>query len=420
MSGEFEAAGAMATAGLVAGAIEGREARQAGEGACRNCSAPLSGNYCGNCGQAAHPHRTMAHVFEEFLHGVIHFDTKAWRTLPMVMFRPGTLTRNYVYGKRARYISPLALFLFTVFLMFFAFSFIQTPAALSGTAEEQRAEAVAELEQAQAELADAQEELAQARAAPAPTDGTPANLEVRLAEQAVRLAQDEVDRRRGWVEQIDQTITRRAAESARASGAPEAAPTADGEEVASEEEAAGDQVIAVDMEGNSGWAPGETWQDGLRRAAARDDFVVVQGWDSLNERIRKKFENPDLALYKIQQAAYKFSFLLVPISLPFVALLFLWRRGLTLYDHAVYTLYGLAFASILFVTIVFASMSSFTDWIVGWLIMLGIPVHTYFHLKGAYQLGWWSALWRTFFMLIFATISLTFFLIAIVVLGLAN
>ena len=119
MSGELEAAGALATAGLAAGAIEGRGPHGGDHGGtCINCGAEITGPFCAQCGQASHPHRSLTHVVEEFLHGVLHFDTKAWRTLPMVIFRPGTLTRNYVYGKRARYISPLALFLFTIFFMF--------------------------------------------------------------------------------------------------------------------------------------------------------------------------------------------------------------------------------------------------------------------------------------------------------------
>ena len=124
MGGELEAAGALTTAGLAAGAIEGRGATQAGEGACLNCGAALAGRYCAQCGQAAHAHRTLSHMFEEVLHGLFHLDTKAWRTLPLLVARPGTLTRNYIYGKRARYISPLALFLFTIFLMFFVFAFV--------------------------------------------------------------------------------------------------------------------------------------------------------------------------------------------------------------------------------------------------------------------------------------------------------
>jgi hypothetical protein len=49
---------------------------------------------------------------------VFHFEGKIFRTLPMLVFRPGALTRRYIAGERARFVSPLALFLFTVFAMF--------------------------------------------------------------------------------------------------------------------------------------------------------------------------------------------------------------------------------------------------------------------------------------------------------------
>ncbi len=125
MGAELEAAGAAVAAGLVASAIDGNEAR-AGESQakCPNCGAELVGQYCHGCGQPAHIHRSLGHLFEEALHGLVHFDAKAWRTLPRLAFRPGTLTRDYIEGKRARYISPLALFLFTIFLMFFVFAMI--------------------------------------------------------------------------------------------------------------------------------------------------------------------------------------------------------------------------------------------------------------------------------------------------------
>jgi len=92
MSSEFEAAGAAATAGLVAGAIEGVAATEDAHGACANCGAPVSGRYCAQCGQAAHVHRTLLHLVEEAMHGVLHLDSKIWRTLPMLAFRPGTIT----------------------------------------------------------------------------------------------------------------------------------------------------------------------------------------------------------------------------------------------------------------------------------------------------------------------------------------
>src|SRR5882757_4805582 len=132
MSNEIEAAGALVTAGLAAHEIETansgtglpqKDAAHAQDhGTCRNCGAALSGAYCHACGQAAHIHRSLLHLAEEVLHGVLHFDAKGWRTLPLLLFRPGLLTRRYIDGQRMRYVSPLALFLFTVFLMFFVFS----------------------------------------------------------------------------------------------------------------------------------------------------------------------------------------------------------------------------------------------------------------------------------------------------------
>lgn len=125
MVGEIEAFGELTTAGLVASVIDGSTGK-VGEAqeSCANCDTPLRGRFCANCGQSAHIHRTVSHLLEEFTHGLLHVDTKAWRTLPKLVFQPGALTRDYVHGKRARYIAPLAMFLFTVFLMFFVFGFI--------------------------------------------------------------------------------------------------------------------------------------------------------------------------------------------------------------------------------------------------------------------------------------------------------
>ena len=66
----------------------------------------------------------------DILHGVFHFEGKVWRTLPELFFHPGRLTRRYVDGERAKFVSPMALFLFVVFLMFAVFSF--TGGALVG------------------------------------------------------------------------------------------------------------------------------------------------------------------------------------------------------------------------------------------------------------------------------------------------
>jgi hypothetical protein len=120
-----EAIGDIMTGGLTARAVEPRAGEVPGhshETHCLNCAAPLQGQYCHKCGQESHVHRTLGAFGHDLLHGVLHLEGKTWRTLPMLAWRPGELTRRYIAGERARFVSPLALFLFTVFLMFAVFN----------------------------------------------------------------------------------------------------------------------------------------------------------------------------------------------------------------------------------------------------------------------------------------------------------
>lgn len=419
MSGEIEAAGALATAGVIGANIEGREGGPPGEGDCANCGAKLTGPFCAACGQHAYPRRKLIHVIGELAHGIFYLETKTWRTLPMVLFRPGTLTRNYVYGKRARYLSPLTMFLFAIFIMFFAFTTIDPPQNMRDDVQVTQAD----LDDARRELAEAQADLQRAHTSPDPDE--PAGLEVQLAEGAVNIAQGQVDRlerqlaaERARAEQA----AREAAESpVQVTVGPDApVATAPAETPATTDEVAPPGATTTQTPDGGTETRYETWQDGVREIGASDDFVVFGGAnEDLNQRVRRKFANPDLALYQIQDAASKFSFLLAPLSLPFIALLFIWKRGVTLYDHMAYALYALAFAALLFSSVVLLGKIPFISWAASWLL-LALPVHMWFHLKGAYALGWWSATWRTFFMLNFAWIVASVFLVVVVVLGLAG
>ena len=119
--GNLESLGDAVTGGVIGRAVEpgaGEADGHTHEVQCLNCGAELTGAYCSQCGQKAHVHRSLKGFFHDLLHGVLHFEGKIWRTLPLLAWRPGELTRDYIDGKRARFISPIALFLFCVFLMF--------------------------------------------------------------------------------------------------------------------------------------------------------------------------------------------------------------------------------------------------------------------------------------------------------------
>ncbi|WP_122465566.1 DUF3667 domain-containing protein [Brevundimonas lutea] len=333
---EIEGAGAAVTAGLAAGALErpAGAAGEAGHGLCSDCGHAVEGNFCSNCGQPTHVHRSLLHLVEELLHGVMHFDGRVWRTLPLLVLNPGRLTREWVHGKRARYVSPLAIFLFTIFLMFFGLSFAPPVTLNQGVSAEVAAD-----------------------------------------------------------------VEREFIAGMKSAG-----------------EAEGAAAVAVGPR-KDGLQP-DSWQaqlmDQMRASDTSGHFEKTVGY-----KMMKKLGNPDLAIYKLQQTLYKFAFLLVPLSVPFVALLFLWRRGWTLYDHGVFVLYSLTFMAML-------SMAVFILWrINGWLggtAMMAswfiAPAHMFAQLKGAYSLSVFSALWRTVFLLVFCSIVLGLFITAILLLGL--
>jgi hypothetical protein len=127
MSDIPEAVGAAVEGAAVARAVEPGHGEKAGgkghfhEKNCLNCGEPIDGLYCKHCGQHAHLHRTMGAFFHDLMHAVLHLDGKLWHTLPLLAFRPGRLTRRYIDGERAKFVSPMALFLFSVFLIFGTF-----------------------------------------------------------------------------------------------------------------------------------------------------------------------------------------------------------------------------------------------------------------------------------------------------------
>ncbi|MGI4720477.1 MAG: DUF3667 domain-containing protein [Janthinobacterium lividum] len=89
-------------------------------GFCKNCDAATSGNYCHQCGQATHLHVPSAREFlHEFIAHYVALEGKLWRSLKLLLFKPGFLSREYIEGRRVRYIEPLRLYL-TFSIIFFA------------------------------------------------------------------------------------------------------------------------------------------------------------------------------------------------------------------------------------------------------------------------------------------------------------
>ncbi|WP_408589241.1 DUF3667 domain-containing protein [Novosphingobium sp.] len=308
------------------------------ETACLNCGTALIGAHCHACGQHAHVHRTLGAFFHDLLHGVFHFEGKIWTTLPMLALRPGTLTRNYIDGQRARYVSPLALFLFCVFLLFFVIQ--QTTGEMHIGGEQKTAVQASVAGQATQGLTAAQQEL----------------------------------------------VTKRA-ERAKLAAAGEDTDDAD-EEIANIEHAVSLMRAA--------------------KAAGSGEKLPSTGFAMLDDAIEHVSKNPELAVYKLQSHAYKYSWALIPISVPFLWLLFPFgRRRFPLYDHTVFVTYSISFMTLLTIVVMLGQSVGLT----GLVLLYGIipPLHMYRQLRGAYNCSRAGALVRTGALLVIAFVALTIF-----------
>ncbi len=342
-----DALGTSVEGGLLARAVEpaaGGKAPPSPDGhtqeqACLNCGTALIGAHCHACGQRAHVHRTLRAFAHDLVHGVLHFEGKTWRTLPLLVWKPGKLTREYIDGKRASYVSPIALFLFVVFLSFAAFNFLGAGDAPANGLEAARAAydkntgAIAELEQERAALPVAETQ--------------------RRAE-------------------ITDTIARL------------------------EDDQQGLRMVV----GNVGSNVSKDFVAGFEKSPLPSDSALARAIEHVRE-------NPQLAIYKAQTNAYKYSWMLIPLSVPFVWLLFPFSRRFGAYDHTIFATYSITFMIAL---VAVASLFFFAGWGgIGGLLLLFAPLHMYRQLRGTYALGRFGAGWRMLTLSLFAWVAIGLF-----------
>jgi ribosomal protein L37E len=368
-----EAAADALTGAVVATAVEEqtgaapapRDADEA-HAACRNCGGTLTGRYCAACGQPAQVHRSFASLGHDILHSVLHFDSKLWRTLPELAIYPGRLTRRYIDGERAKFISPMALYLFSVFLMYAVFSFTGGPVTndeIRNTVDFQGGVRGA-LETTRQNIETLEDRLEEA--------GLTAEERVELEAQLA-----EAESGRTVLEAVDQ----------------------------------GDLERLKELEEASAERGNETAQTTANKVdGSKPEGALAQGFAQFRD-------NPSLMSYKLKTNGYKYSWALVPLSIPFMWLLFFWRRDIRVYDHAVFVTYSISFMILLLVLAALLQTAGVANNVIEKGVQVAVPLHMYRQLRGTYGLSRPGAIVRLFFLLIAAAIVLTLFIALLLVIG---
>jgi hypothetical protein len=91
---------------------------------CLNCDAALTGQYCGNCGQRARSRLiSLWELVRDAFGDIFELDSRIWRTLLPLLFQPGKLTKDYLEGRRARFMPPFRTYLVLSVLFFLVLFF---------------------------------------------------------------------------------------------------------------------------------------------------------------------------------------------------------------------------------------------------------------------------------------------------------
>ena len=371
MSGDIEGIGAAVTAGVAARAVEpqhggGRES--AGALRCLNCGTSLVGSHCHHCGQRADVHRSFGAIGHDLVHAIFHFEGKIWNTLPLLAWRPGDLTRRYIHGERARFISPLALFLFAVFLTYAVLAMVGS----GGGVGEEIAKAAAEQTRSNALKESFRQEVKRVDARLAASDLKPAERKLLVEErETLRKSADYLG------------VARSLSKEERDEGPP----------------------VLDD--------PSEQMMTGVEFLSRTK---VNTGVPFIDHGLEKAIANPALVLYKLQANAYKFAWALIPLSLPFMWLLFPFSRRFHTYDHFVFVTYSISFMLLLFVAVRLLNLTIFGD-VATAFAMLYVPFHMYRQLRGAYRSSRFGALVRATLLLFFSLYAVIMFMLLLLALG---
>jgi hypothetical protein len=332
------------------------ENRLAGSVDCMNCGTGLQGPFCHYCGQ---PDKNLMRFFpallRELLEDFVDFDSRFMRTIKPLLFKPGKLTRDYLDGRRFRYVPPLRLYIFSSLVMFFLI------AVFAGDAIQIR---------------------------PSPMDGSDLSIHLEDEEAAALLEESLKELENlppGLAEGVSSHI-----EQARKDAA---------DSVAEAEAIPEDEIPKIDFDVN-----GQPWNPETNPVV----IPLMPDWFNLwinseleesPHKLKAMAENPNLFVDKVLDVLPATMFVLLPLVALLLKFWYLFAKKFYV-EHLIFALHNHAFIFvILFLMMMLSMLTNWRDpgggstfsYTVEWIkivMMLWIPVYLLVSLKRVYRQGW--------------------------------
>ena len=350
MSHELEVAGLGSLGGLSTG--DGHPVDP--DRPCANCGGEVYDRYCTSCSQLATDfHRPFWDLILTSLGDTFAFDSRLWRSLPMLMLRPGRMTRNYLEGKRARYVPPFRMFLIGSVLFFLT---IFTLGDQLGWYKDWRIDN---------QLGDG---------VAYSVDNEEASIPVTSDQQMEEL--------RAELEDPDLSEEDRA-------------------RLLAEIEAAENGISLTDLMLPDGRIDREVLRAALAEQMGPD--VTEQQRETIwrqADHAATVFENQDRFGARIREWAPRFSLMFMPILALLLTVLYAWHRSRYIYDHVITSLHVQTFFYLLATLLVLigAVVPTTLPWLIVFAVFI-IPVYMYRQLRVTYGTGRFMSVLRTFILL---------------------
>jgi hypothetical protein len=310
---------------------------------CLNCNTQVHGHFCHVCGQEnIETKESFWSLTKHFVYDIFHFDGMFFHTLRYIFTKPGFVARQYAEGKRASYLHPIRMYLFTSAIFFLVFFSVKTfkvgNSGLEGDlTNEDRVELARTYEKRMAR--NNRDSFLRERIAMLYDTSKPLNIDSL-----------------GW---------NKAGSSV----------TYGGRTYASAEQYDSVQA-ALPQKDKDGW---------VQKLFIRQSIKTSQKYGS----------NPEAASTLIESILHKLPYMLF-VSLPFFALilrlLYVRRKNFYYSDHAVFTLYHYIFSFILLLLLLLVGELNdnvgwgILDYVLG-LLLLSWPVYLYLEMKQFYRQG---------------------------------
>ena len=372
--------------------------------ACLNCGTPLTDDFCPACGQKDSDYRRPYWTFlEDLSDNLLTPDARIWRTLAFLVFFPGAMTRDYIAGKRARFLPPIRLFLVSIVAFFFTVSVLNVAIVKFTSTPITPAEQKAGLETLTRKLSAKIEDMKAS-----------GESELRLGREEENLAEK--------LKELEDINNALAAAAASASGeAPEGSPEAAARLAKLTKYHTGVKMF-------SRITPADKPMSAAALSAFIEDEPIVIGpgdsdWsDRLEADIKRGLRNAAEDPRRLNQSLNRWVPIIMGVFVPMFALFlrfFYLKRGQYLYNHLVFSLH---FHSYMFLLLTFFVLAqAFLGSAVStWMFVAAVPLYLLIALKVASGNGWLKSLFKFGVIAFFYVIGFSVMLGAVIIAGLSE